>query len=434
VHLLKNFKGFASAMVDLERPFTLLIGRNGSGKSNLIEAVEVLAQLAAGRALHDFSEVGVGVNRYGVRGGLPGCVRKGADSFELSFEAIGPPDVGDVTWSITVGGAREPRIVAESLMSSSRMIYNAKLDGDVLNVAYNNFRRGPNAPSVQLSAGSAVLPRCHEAFSRINRANENAKQAAQIVDALRCWLPAAFVFDPAPRAIRSGGYQRIGDSVLAKDGANLSSALYALRHGPSSDEAALDRILKVVRELPEEPFQKIDFTTTSTNDVLLTLVDGAGRSFDARLLSDGTLRTLAILAAIETAEAADDGTGNPPVPLIVVEEFDNGLHSSRVKTVLNAAYDAAKNGRARIVATTHNPALLDALTPEQLKCVVVCHHDAAAKAATMTPLLDLPGADVLLERGRLGDLVTREIIDEHFDPEFESKRTEAARKWLRSLT
>lgn len=169
--------------------------------------------------------------------------------------------------------------------------------------------------------------------------------------------------------------------------------------------------------------------------MLLTLVDGAGNKFDARVLSDGTLRTLAILAAIETAKAADNDTDSePPIPLIVVEEFDNGLHSSRVKTVLNAAYDAAKNGRARIVATTHNPALLDALTPEQLDSVVVCHHDPATRAATMTRLLELPGADILLERGRLGDLVTREIIDEHFDPEFELKRTEAARKWLQTLT
>jgi predicted ATPase len=281
-----------------------------------------------------------------------------------------------------------------------------------------------------------VLPRCLDAFSRLNHDSEKAKYTARRSSDLPCagGCPPRSSSIPSPRAIRSGGYQRIGDSVLAKDGANLSSALYALRHGTSPDEAALERILNVVKELPEEPFQRIDFATTPTNDVLLTLVDGAGRSFDARLLSDGTLRTLAILAAIETAKATDDGSGDPPVPLIVVEEFDNGLHASRVKSVLNAAYDAARNGRARIVATTHNPALLDALTPEQLQCVVVCHHDAVAKSATMTPLLDLPGADVLLERGRLGDLVTREIIDEHFDPEFERKRTEAARKWLQSLT
>lgn len=435
MHLLTNFKGFASAQVDLERPFTLLIGRNGSGKSNLIEAVEVLAQLAAGRPLHDFSEVGLGVNRFGVRGGLPGCIRKGAESFTLGFDAEGPHDVGTVHWRVEIGGEGEPRVVAESLTAPPRMLYKAQLDGEVLKVTYNNFRRGPNAPSVQLSAGTAVLPRCLSSFSRINRDSENAKTAELIVKALQWWLPAAFVFDPSPRAIRAGGYQRVGDNVLAKDGANLSSALYALRHGAAPDEVALERILNVVKEIPEEPFERIAFETTSTNDVLLTLVDRAGRKFDARLLSDGTLRTLAILAAIETAKAADDDTEHgPPTPLIVVEEFDNGLHSSRVKTVLNAAYDAAKNGRARIVATTHNPALLDALTPEQLEAVVVCHHDPATQAASMTRLLELPGADILLERGRLGDLVTREVIDEHFDPEFERKRTEAARAWLERLT
>lgn len=254
MHLLKNFKGFASAQVDLERPFTLLIGRNGSGKSNLIEAVEVLAQLAAGRPLHDFSEVGLGVNRFGVRGGLPGCIRKGAESFTLGFDAEGPADVGVVSWRIEIGGEREPRVFSERLGTTQRGYYEALREGDVLRVKYDNFRPGPNAPSVPLSVGAAVLPRCIESFVRLNRDNDEAKRASLVIESLRWWLPAAFVFDPAPRAIRAGGYQRIGDSVLAKDGANLSSALYALRHGAAPDETALERILQVVKELPEEPF------------------------------------------------------------------------------------------------------------------------------------------------------------------------------------
>ena len=49
MHILKNFKNFADARLDLLSPMTLLIGRNGSGKSNVIEGVELLAQIAHGR-------------------------------------------------------------------------------------------------------------------------------------------------------------------------------------------------------------------------------------------------------------------------------------------------------------------------------------------------------------------------------------------------
>ncbi|NOQ37177.1 MAG: AAA family ATPase, partial [Methylococcaceae bacterium] len=41
MHTFKNFKNFSDVEIDLSKPMTLLIGRNGSGKSNLIEGVEL---------------------------------------------------------------------------------------------------------------------------------------------------------------------------------------------------------------------------------------------------------------------------------------------------------------------------------------------------------------------------------------------------------
>lgn len=48
MHRLIDFKSFADVSVNLFRPMTVLIGPNGSGKTNLIEAVELLAFLASG--------------------------------------------------------------------------------------------------------------------------------------------------------------------------------------------------------------------------------------------------------------------------------------------------------------------------------------------------------------------------------------------------
>ncbi|HCF59423.1 MAG TPA: hypothetical protein DFS52_15700 [Myxococcales bacterium] len=60
VHHLKDFKSFESASISLFRPLTVLIGRNGSGKSNLIEGLELLAVLAGGSSLHEISDLGRG--------------------------------------------------------------------------------------------------------------------------------------------------------------------------------------------------------------------------------------------------------------------------------------------------------------------------------------------------------------------------------------
>lgn len=46
MHRLTNFKNFARAEFDLFKPLTILLGRNGSGKTNLIEGIELLAALA----------------------------------------------------------------------------------------------------------------------------------------------------------------------------------------------------------------------------------------------------------------------------------------------------------------------------------------------------------------------------------------------------
>ena len=43
MHQFRDFKGFKQVGIDLLRPFTLLIGPNGSGKTNVIEAIELLS-------------------------------------------------------------------------------------------------------------------------------------------------------------------------------------------------------------------------------------------------------------------------------------------------------------------------------------------------------------------------------------------------------
>ena len=48
MHRLKDFKNFEEAGLDLFEPLTILLGRNGSGKTNLIEGVELMAALAHG--------------------------------------------------------------------------------------------------------------------------------------------------------------------------------------------------------------------------------------------------------------------------------------------------------------------------------------------------------------------------------------------------
>jgi len=54
---------------------------------------------------------------------------------------------------------------------------------------------------------------------------------------------------------------------------------------------------------------------------------------DGAVLSDGTLRALAIAAAVLSVTEGS---------LVVIEEIDNGVHPSRAKLLLDTLYDIAK--------------------------------------------------------------------------------------------
>lgn len=223
---------------------TLLIGKNGSGKSNAIEGVELLAQIAHGRPLHEISDVGRG-GAFEIRGGLAGCIRQGHDIMSLSFETPA------ITYTVSIRAIPEPRIVKESLEHGKRTIFTTvagtkKLTSGVMKIRYVNFARGPNKPTVTLPADRSVLSQ-YETFVT----SDKLAHVRELVSGLRSYLRASFVFDPIPKSMRQ--YDRIGNHVLGRHGGNLSPVLYALEQGGNIGKAALARILGSIKQLPEEP-------------------------------------------------------------------------------------------------------------------------------------------------------------------------------------
>ena len=84
MHNLINFKNIADSGIILLSPVNILIGRNGSGKTNVIESIELLANLAQGVPLHEITGIGGG-GKHEVRGGLHSCIDFGKKYFSLSF-------------------------------------------------------------------------------------------------------------------------------------------------------------------------------------------------------------------------------------------------------------------------------------------------------------------------------------------------------------
>lgn len=429
MHYFKNFKNYSSAEINLFSNFTLLIGKNGSGKSNLIEGVELLAALAEGRPLHEMVEGKSYLsNSYSIRGGIHSCLKFGEETFSLGFsgviEFLKKKEPFD--YCITIGIEPFPCVVAEYFIIGGRKIFSADKEssgGDgLLNVQFDNFARGGTKPVKKLYGDRSVMSRYEELVGSSEAGDKTKKLAAvKLVAIIKRYLQSSFVFDPSPRLMRD--YVRQGQNVLLKDGSNISAVLYAMSKSDAVP-SPLENVLSVVRQIPEEPFLEFGFVVTTQHDVLLTLKSGSF-PVDARLISDGTLRAMAVVVALESISNGSR---------VVIEEFDNGLHPSRAEVLLDAIRKIVERKKLNILLSTHNPASLNSLNAEWLKNVHVCHWDEIKESSQLTRLLDIPDVDSLLEsNGGLGDLVTKSVFEKHLAPRFEESKKQIAMDWLRRL-
>jgi predicted ATPase len=184
----------------------------------------------------------------------------------------------------------------------------------------------------------------------------------------------------------------------------------------------------LIASFPEQNITGVEFIETPRGEVMVRLTETFGpreRPVDAPLLSDGTLRVLAVAAALLSA---------PEGSMVVIEEIDNGVHPSRAHRLMRDIRAIASERKLRVLLTTHNPALMDALPDEALGDVVFCYRDPAEGDSRLVRLKDLERAPSLLAQGTLGDLVTRGVLDRFVKdrpaPDEERRRHRA---WLKEL-
>ena len=436
MHRLTDFKNFARAELNLFEPLTVLLGRNGSGKTNLIEGVELLATLASGAPFNEITDVDRG-GKFEVRGGLRSCIRFGREKLGLRFNRAvvrfdGKKQPVDYFIEIAPRGRNDVQLSAERLQVGDRVLFDAVTSsGELIEVRYDNFSRGRN-PNHQVSASRSVLSRYEEIIRNSHANNPRLRASTGTVQGVRGYLRNSYIFDPQPKVMRE--YARVELAPqLRRSGTNLSAVLFALSEELAEDkgqQATLKRITDVVRQIPEEPFSRIGFAETSLGDVMAGFVPDEGRQtnggklVDARLLSDGTLRMLAIVTALETV---------PESSRVVIEEFDNGLHPSRAKLLVQTLSETATRRKLNVLVTTHNPAFMDALDESQMDSVLICHGDESGGGSQVTRLGDMDIAGTIELRGGLGDFVTRGALEEHLAPNFAENRSLQTREWLESL-
>ena len=181
---------------------------------------------------------------------------------------------------------------------------------------------------------------------------------------------------------------------LTRHGGNLPAMVaYLKKHDEKAWHQVLDALKRIVPSLS-------DVDTAFTPDRRLTLQfseDGVRRPWSTEDVSDGTIRSLALFSALLDTRK----------PLLLIEEPENAVHPWIVRNFLDLCRSSV---RKQIVLTTHSPALLTYVNPQD---VLIAWRRGGR--TTISKLLDLdPDAENLWSEGRS---TLFEILDSGAIPE-----------------
>lgn len=357
---IHNFKSIAACDVTLG-PLNVLVGRNGSGKSNFLEALQFLAT-SVGPSLEPTLRKA---------GGLESILHRGAANTDaLGIRAwLELPDGSEADYGFEIARGTQSFFVRRERLQIRR-------DGK-LTANFDIKRRGrpetTHSPDFEMLAVQASVrltpqPRPDRLYL------ETATSFAVFAPVLAA-LDRLDFCDPVPGAMRQLQAAALGER-LHPDGENLAAVVGRL-------ERDAPEVLRRVQQYLRTLVPHVTGVRRVTHDVWETLEFTQERSeartswtFNALSMSDGTLRALAILVALQ-----GDGDGSPR--FIGIEEPETALHPAAVGALLDALREASAH--TQVVLTTHSADLLDRLDLDQERLLVAQSTGEAAQIALADP-------------------------------------------------
>jgi predicted ATPase len=379
-----GFKSLRDFAVDLE-PFTVFIGPNSAGKTNILDALELLSRLTSGSIGDAFKEGrGKSVDQF-TRTGTE-VVRTIRFAVEFLEHGDHPPDPerrslryplqSRFRYELTIE-RRRMRSGAERLVARDERLLGLRREDETWMVAHPTFAKY----AVYQRAGENVLEAHRPEPAAISPTQTALKAAGwEGTTLVQQNLQLLAMLDPEMRRL-GGSSERIDSGWLAPDGSNLPTIL----------AEAPPQVLAAIRSdlVSLVPGISTFAVNADGDDFQLEFELSGGDRLPARLVSAGTLRVLALVTALRM---------RPRPHALCIEEPENGIYPGRLRALLDllqeaterSAEDAAREAfeerrrelpelsgmivnqlPTQILVTTHSPIALAAFRsrPEHLRFV-----------------------------------------------------------------
>lgn len=363
-----TLNGFKSISPDGQSiPFgdlTVLLGANGSGKSNIVSFFRMLNYMMTGTLQTYIGENGTAetVLYYGAK-------KTTRITATMEFSNSETTDTYSFTLAHAVG---DTLIFTEETLSFHQ-------------------REMPTPQIISFDSGL-------KESGLSGRANDLAVTRLQtIFEFLKNCRVFQFHDTSKEAKIRNNGY--INDNTyLRSDGGNLAAFLYALRN-TSDGEKYYHRIVRHIRHILPQ-FGDFVLKPSRLNENYITLnwkEQGTDYLFGPHQLSDGSLRFMAIATLLL----------QPPKTLpsvIILDEPELGLHPSALAMLAGMAKAASRH--CQIILATQSPRLVDEFEPGN---IIIVERNAE-KQCSEYKVLDEQSLEEWLERYSLSELWEKNVI------------------------
>ena len=335
-----GFKSIQSAELRLPR-LTVLFGANAAGKSNFLDAIQVLSRLGTERTLSDaLSDPvrGHTIESFGFPpGGLSSLLAQGEASFLLDADLSIGKELYEYRVRVSIQTQSGSLAVADECLvplkpkSSPRIEH---VDGH-LSIRRKSKPGHPRQEPIGLN---------HTILSDPRLGGSEYRPIEKCRDELTGWR--VYYLDPRVAMRSAKSPAEVTDIGVL--GENIAPFLYRLRAEAPRNFDAIRRTLRSI--VPSIQDLQVDLDTRrGTLDVLIRQ---DGRDFSSRIVSEGTLRVLALCCIV-----ANPWGGT----LVAFEEPENGVHPRRLELIAELLISLAVSQQRQVIVTTHSPLFCEAV-------------------------------------------------------------------------
>jgi predicted ATPase len=364
----ENFFSFGRATtVQLNPDINLLVGINGSGKSNLIKAIRFLLESAVGEGMERLmlQEWGGFSNVGNFNGSLKDTIRV---SYEFDKNAISST-LGSKGYDFQENPIYEVTIfkLGATGYYLKEKLYSKSTDGQKNPFIFMEMKNGQGIISTRENSKVGIQKYPQETKDISFKATELVLRQVSDPDrfyplySLRMALGKMMVYEYFDTTLKSplrqpGAYGT--EEMLVSNGQNLISVLTRIKNHHPLEFLKVEQFLQKVNP----NFKDISFDPIGSKLLLVLIERGLAKSVSIEHISDGTLRFLILLSIMFNPERGG---------LLCLDEPEIGLHPDMINSVVETFRHASGKGSQLIVAT-HSPLLLNSLS---LKHVLIFEKD-----------------------------------------------------------